>query len=149
MGFKFRRSINLGGGFKVNLSKSGVGYSWGTKGVRYTKTATGKKRTTLSIPGTGISYVTKSGGKKKAQKKTAEITNHFSAPSPQNTNNGGNNMAWRKFIICAFFGYLGIHKFMEKKIGMGILYLCTVGLFGIGWLIDTFALLFKPNPYFV
>ena len=51
MGFRFRKSINLGSGFKVNLSKSGVGYSWGTKGVRYTKTASGKKRTTLSIPG--------------------------------------------------------------------------------------------------
>ena len=32
MGFRFRKSINLGGGFRVNLSKSGIGYSWGTKG---------------------------------------------------------------------------------------------------------------------
>ena len=64
MGFRFRKSINLGGGFRVNLSKSGVGYSWGTKGVRFTKTAKGKRRTTLSIPGTGISYVTESNGTK-------------------------------------------------------------------------------------
>ena len=35
-------------------------------------------------------------------------------------------MAWIKFIICLFFGYLGIHKFMEKKIGMGIIYLFTI-----------------------
>lgn len=99
MGFRFRKSINLGGGFKVNLSKSGVGYSWGTKGVRYTKTASGKKRTTLSIPGTGISYVTESGNKKKVQKKkVSQSTNNFTAPSSQNTNNGGNNMAWFKFV---------------------------------------------------
>lgn len=137
MGFRFRKSINLGGGFKVNLSKSGVGYSWGTKGVRYTKTASGKKRTTLSIPGTGISYVSESGSKKIAQqKKVAKPTNNFSAPSPQNTNNGGNNMAWIKFVICFFFGYFGVHKFMEKKIGMGILYLLTMGLFGFGWIYD-------------
>ena len=137
MGFRFRKSINLGGGFKVNLSKSGVGYSWGTKGVRYTKTASGKKRTTLSIPGTGISYVTESGNKKKVQKKkVSQSTNNSTAPSPQNTNNGGNNMAWFKFVICFLFGYFGVHKFIEKKIGMGILYLFTMGLFGFGWIYD-------------
>lgn len=32
---------------------------------------------------------------------------------------------------------------------MGILYLCTMGLFGIGWIIDLFAILGKPNPYYV
>lgn len=137
MGFRFRKSVNLGGGFKVNLSKSGVGYSWGTKGVRYTKTSSGKKRTTLSIPGTGISYATESGGKKTAQKqKIAKPSNNFSAPSPPNTNNGGNNMAWLKFAICFLFGYFGVHKFMEKKNGMGILYLFTMGLFGFGWIYD-------------
>ena len=28
MGFRYRKSINLGGGFRVNISKSGIGYSW-------------------------------------------------------------------------------------------------------------------------
>lgn len=32
---------------------------------------------------------------------------------------------------------------------MGILYIFTGGLFGIGWVIDTIAYLFKPNPYYV
>ena len=39
-------------------------------------------------------------------------------------------------VVCIFFGYLGIHYFYVGKIGMGILYLFTFGLFGIGWLID-------------
>lgn len=64
MGLRYRKSINLGGGFRVNLSTSGVGYSWGVKGYRVTKTAKGTVRQTVSIPGTGISYVTESGGKK-------------------------------------------------------------------------------------
>ena len=64
MGFRFRKSINLGP-LRVNLSKSGVGFSVGTKGARVTKTADGKTRTTFSIPGTGISYVTEKGKKKK------------------------------------------------------------------------------------
>lgn len=45
-------------------------------------------------------------------------------------------MAWINFAICLFLGFLGVHKFKEKKIGMGILYLLTFGLFGLGWLWD-------------
>ena len=57
MGWRYHRSINLGGGFRINLSKSGVGYSWGTKGYRITRTAQGTTRRTYTIPGTGWSYV--------------------------------------------------------------------------------------------
>lgn len=39
-------------------------------------------------------------------------------------------------LLCIFFGLLGIHKFYERKIGMGILYFFTLGLLGIGWLVD-------------
>lgn len=57
MGLRFRKSINLGGGFRINVSKSGVGYSWGIPGYRVTKTSKGKVRKTVGIPGTGISSV--------------------------------------------------------------------------------------------
>lgn len=57
MGFRFRKSIKLGGGFRINLSKSGIGYSWGVPGYRITKTATGRTRNTYSIPRTGLSYI--------------------------------------------------------------------------------------------
>ena len=67
MGLRYRKSINLGGGFRINLSKSGIGYSWGVKGYRVTKTAKGTKRTTASIPGTGISYVHESSKNNKSQ----------------------------------------------------------------------------------
>lgn len=57
MGWRYRKSINLGGGFRINLSKSGIGYSWGFPGYRHTYSANGSQRKTYSIPGTGISYV--------------------------------------------------------------------------------------------
>ncbi len=41
---------------------SGVGYSWGGKGYRVTHMANGRTRRTATIPGTGISYVSESGG---------------------------------------------------------------------------------------
>ncbi len=55
---------------------------------------------------------------------------------------------WYAFFLCLFFGYLGAHKFYEGKIMLGIVYACTFGLFGIGWVIDLVRLFFKPNPYY-
>ena len=52
-------------------------------------------------------------------------------------------------LLCFFLGFVGGHKFYEGKVGMGILYLFTAGLCGIGVLIDFITLLFKPNPYYV
>ena len=55
MGFTYRKSVNFGP-FRVNLSKSGVGYSVGSRGFRVGTTARGKKYTSFSIPGTGVGY---------------------------------------------------------------------------------------------
>lgn len=56
---------------------------------------------------------------------------------------------WVTFLLWFFLGAIGAHKFYEGKILMGIIYLFTVGFFGIGLFIDFFAILFKPNPYYV
>lgn len=83
------------------------------------------------------------------------VINNSNANSNVNQNLGDAYAASRKrnkwvaFLLCFFLGYLGAHKFYEGKSGKGVLYLLTAGLFGIGWLIDCIALLFKPNPYFV
>lgn len=52
-------------------------------------------------------------------------------------------------LLCIFLGYLGMHKFYEGKVGMGILYIFTMGLFGVGWILDIIIIAGKPNPYYV
>ena len=63
MGLRYRKTFKAGP-LRITASKSGVSTSIGGKGARITKTASGKTRTTLSIPGTGLSYVSETGGKK-------------------------------------------------------------------------------------
>ena len=45
------------------------------------------------------------------------------------------------FILCLLLGGLGIHKFYLGKTGMGVLYIFTGGLCGIGCLVDLIVLL--------
>ena len=40
-------------------------------------------------------------------------------------------------VLCITLGYFGVHKFYKKDTKMGIIYLCTLGLFGCGWIIDS------------
>lgn len=52
-------------------------------------------------------------------------------------------------LLCIFLGWVGAHKFYEGKIGMGILYVLTMGLLCIGWIADIIIIAMKPNPYYV
>lgn len=73
MGFRFRKGKNLfGGAIRINFSKSGIGYSYGGKGARVSKMANGKTRTTLSLPGTGISYVTETNSKRRTKSRKGQ-----------------------------------------------------------------------------
>jgi len=64
MGFRYRKSIRIFPGVRINLSKTGIGASVGFKGFRLTKRADGRVQKTISLPGTGISYVDVSSKKK-------------------------------------------------------------------------------------
>ena len=55
MGFRFRRSIKLFSGVKINLSKSGASTSIGAPGATVNLSRRGV-RGTVGIPGTGLSY---------------------------------------------------------------------------------------------
>ena len=43
-------------------------------------------------------------------------------------------------LLCVFLGMFGAHQYYVGKIGKGILYTCTFGLFGIGWIVDIFKI---------
>jgi hypothetical protein len=58
MAWRFRRRIRIAPGFDVNLGKRGASLSVGVRGLH---TTFGKRtRTTIGLPGTGLSYTTAS-----------------------------------------------------------------------------------------
>lgn len=66
----------------MNLSKSGVGYSFGGKGYRFTKKAGGGIRTTASIPGTGLAYVHDTSGNKHSKSSSKAVSKHTPNTTP-------------------------------------------------------------------
>ncbi|WP_066062839.1 DUF4236 domain-containing protein [Neobacillus soli] len=63
MGLRFRKSFKIAPGVRMNLGKTGVGLSVGGHGLRYSVNSSGRRTTSVGIPGSGLYYTTSSGGK--------------------------------------------------------------------------------------
>lgn len=82
-----------------------------------------------------------------------EQTTQTNVPQPitivnTNTNTNTNFMRapknkWIALVLCilGFLGFAGFHRFYAGKIGSGILYFLTAGIFGIGTIIDAILIL--------
>lgn len=62
-----RKSINLGGGVRLNLGRRGIGISAGVRGLRYSVNSSGRVTRTVSVPGTGLSHVSSRGGGRRGE----------------------------------------------------------------------------------
>ena len=71
MGFRARRSFKVAPGVRVNVSKSGIGASVGTRGARYSVHSSGRTTRSVGIPGTGVGYVSSSGGGRSRSRSTS------------------------------------------------------------------------------
>ena len=118
MGFKFKKSIKIAPGVKLNLNKKSASVSFGVRGLRKTYSTSGRKTSTVGIPGTGL-YFTDVKSKKttKEKKSTKRKYNYDDAPI--------NKVFDIRVYACLalFLGGLGVHKFYKKDFKKGLIYL--------------------------
>lgn len=131
MGMRFRKSKKIAPGVRVNLNAKSASISIGPKGFKKTFSTSGRTTTTVGIPGTGLSYSTsKKMGAPTAVASADPIVPEVAVPVRSQKSKGV------ALVLCVLLGYMGIHRFYVGKIGTGILWLLTLGCFGIGWIVD-------------
>lgn len=83
MAFRYHRSVKLLPGLRMNFSKSGVGFSAGFAGYHVSRSPNGRTRRTISIPGTGMSWISSSTnpGSSRGVDRHATVTEH-APPTP-------------------------------------------------------------------
>ncbi len=104
MGFRFRRSIKLLPGVKINLGKTGPSISVGPRGAKVTIGKTGV-RETVGIPSTGLSY-TNHTSFPKDNKTAISQTDQQPHESPMEgaNNNSGCGCVSLLILLCMAFG---------------------------------------------
>ena len=88
MGFRFRRSIGLLPGVRINLGRRGASVSLGVRGAHVTVGRTGI-RNTVGIPGTGMSYTSNT-----SWGEATKSGEPLSPPVPQPTNTSTSSLGW-------------------------------------------------------
>lgn len=158
MGFRFRRTIRIFKGFRINISKSGISTTTGRRGSSFT---IGNKRSSVNfgIPGTGLSYrkeyraSSRQKGKRTQHLVRRDENGFLEGAKPSFKTRLDFKDEWIDLdaseksrlvalILCLTLGWIGAHRFYVRKYGTGLLQLLTCG-FGLIWtFIDFFLILF-------
>lgn len=88
MGLRFRKSLKIAPGVKLNLNKKSTSVTFGGKGFHHTVSSTGKRTSTVGIPGTGLSY-SKTSNPKNNKTNTFNNDSNLSSESPLDNNAEG------------------------------------------------------------
>ncbi|ERT60770.1 DUF4236 domain-containing protein [Megasphaera vaginalis (ex Srinivasan et al. 2021)] len=134
MGFRFKRSIKILPGIRINFNKNSHSISIGPRGAKTTFSKNGVRKT-IGLPGSGLSYTTYTAYKGKK-------TNANQSLSPASTLSSINTKVpqSRSLMLSYVLLVFGLHYFYLRKPLFGLLFLITVGGCGFWLIIDIFRL---------
>ena len=135
MGLRFRKSIKVAPGVKINLNKKSTSVTLGKKGAHYTVNSKGKKTASVGIPVTGISYTKTINGANNTSNNMSE-----SRERSGNSSGGGDGRRWYQksgwiiFLLIFFFpvGIFLMWKYTnwKKYIKIAICAIWVIAIFG-------------------
>lgn len=124
MGFRFRKSFKIAPGVKFNIGKKSAGLSVGGKYGGFSINSRTGISGRASAYGTGLSY--------QWHLKKPNLSTNGSAKSSSDISLSVTTY----LVLTIIFGPLGIHRFYRRQYFIGLIYLLTVGIFLIGWIVD-------------
>lgn len=136
MGWRMRKSVKLGPGVRLNLSRSGIGVSAGVKGLRVSTGPRGS-RITASIPGTGISYQSRLGSTKSRRRTKSALTAQETAVPVTSLPRKSMAITYSLWLP---LGLIGAHRYYLGKTGTALAQTLTLGGLGLWWLVDLFLI---------
>ncbi|WP_174904236.1 DUF4236 domain-containing protein [Burkholderia pseudomultivorans] len=132
MGFRFRKSIKIAPGIKVNVSKSGFSTSIGGRGSSINIKGDRVRKATVGIPGTGLSYTAHTRSSKKPNTQNDLIPPRA---SPSSDDDSGYMVAFiGALILVSVVGFAIAHSLIDSLILSAVVGCFLIGpvLFGIG-----------------
>lgn len=120
MGLRMRKSITICKGVRVNVGKTGTSLSFGTRGLRQTIHSSGQRTSSIGIPGTGLSYVTTSGGVKHKEKSNYSSNSYHSPAQIQRQQEKYNELQQNSKMVQEYESFVRsiktIHKICDEEI---------------------------------
>ena len=140
MGWRFRKSIKILPGVRVNIGKNSTSISVGGRGYHRTYSSTGRVTTSIGIPGTGLYYTTSTNenstvmrqarstqSREDANYNSTNYVDNVSAPIAVNVNAIRNDVTaiyrdsiqvidWRRILISSSGEYHEYYKSRAEKI---------------------------------
>lgn len=151
MSLRYRKSFKIMPGVKLNINKKSASITLGGKNFHVTKSTNGRTTTSVNLPIQGLSYTHVDTKDKSKSLTGSQNRNDTTSVIPDSIDNPICDATSHKsktvgLLCCIFGGYLGIHYFYVGRLGMGLLYLLTMGLFGIGWIVDIIRIAIGKFP---
>lgn len=124
MGFRFRKSVKIAPGVRLNLGKKSTGISFGGKGMGVSINSKTGTTGRISIPGTGLSYTSGPGSHKHKAWETKAT-----AASPRQRENGKGKWLLL-FVVFLYLAAAVLMTIMEWFIFAAICIILSI-LFGL------------------